>query len=174
MNTTTSRATTRRAPFGFMNLRTSMIAVATVIACAGCGGGDTTTPSGSNPATETFAASLGVNIAAMTKISDDLYTQDQVVGGGPLVSNNNPVTVIYTGWLANGTQFDSNVGGTPLTFTLGVKQVITGWDEGIIGMHVGGKRLLVIGSALAYGAAGRGSIPPNSTLVFTVQVTAAQ
>ena len=140
-----SRLTTRRAPFRFMNLRTLIVVVAAAaaLACSGCGS-ETTTPSGSDPATETFAASLGVNIAAMTKVSDDLYTQDQVVGGGPLVSNGQSLTMIYTGWLVSGTKFDSNVGGTPFTFTLGAKQVIAGWGQGILGMHVGGQRLLVI------------------------------
>ena len=81
----------------------------------------------------------------------------------------------YTGWLANGTQFDSNVGKTPLTFTLGVGQVIQGWDQGIVGMKIGGTRRLVIGSALAYGTQGHPpAIPSNSTLVFKVQLLTAQ
>ncbi len=144
--------------------------VLTVVAC----GGDSTAPQGSDPATETFASSLGVNIASMTKLSDALYIQDQVVGTGATVANGQRLTVTYTGWLANGTQFDSNVGKSPFPFTLGAQQVIPGWDQGLVGMRVGGKRLLVIGSALGYGTTGNVGIPPNATLVFVVQLTAAQ
>jgi FKBP-type peptidyl-prolyl cis-trans isomerase len=129
---------------------------------------------GTNPATETYAASLGVNISAMTKKSDALYYQDLVIGTGAVATTGHPDTVTYTGWLSNGTQFDSNVGTAPFGFTLGIGQVIPGWDQGLVGMHVGGTRLLAIGSALAYGTQGRPpAIPSNSTLVFKVQLLAA-
>lgn len=141
-----------------------------IVAC----GNSTAAAPPSNPATETYAASLGVNIAQMTKVSNDLYTQDLVVGTGNTAVNGKTLGVIYTGWLVNGTQFDSNVGGQPISFVLGFNQVIEGWDQGLVGMKVGGKRLLVIGSALGYGASGSGPIPPNATLVFQVQLTSAQ
>jgi FKBP-type peptidyl-prolyl cis-trans isomerase FkpA len=128
----------------------------------------------SNPATETYASSLGVNISQMTKISDALYIQDISLGGGTVASAGKSLQVIYTGWLANGTQFDSNVGKTPFPFTLGAHDVIEGWDLGLVGMKVGGKRRLVIGSALGYGASGNGPIPPNTTLVFEVTLVSAQ
>ena len=72
----------------------------------------------------------------------------------------------YTGWLANGTRFD----GGQFAFALGTGMVIQGWDQGIQGMKVGGKRKLVIGSELGYGKSGSGPIPPNATLVFDVEV----
>jgi FKBP-type peptidyl-prolyl cis-trans isomerase FkpA len=132
-------------------------------------------PGGSDPATTTYAASLGVNIAAMTKLSNALYIQDLVAGTGAAAAKGHGITVTYTGWLVNGTQFDSNVGKTPLTFTLGVGQVIQGWDQGVVGMKLGGTRRLVIGSALAYGTQGRPpAIPSNSTLVFTVTLDSLQ
>jgi FKBP-type peptidyl-prolyl cis-trans isomerase FkpA len=154
-------------------LRSSIAAFVTLAVIAGCGG-ETTTPPASDPATDTFAPSLGVDLASMTKASEDLYTKDLTVGSGATVVNKQQLTVTYTGWLTNGTQFDSNVGGSPYPFQLGAGRVIPGWDEGLLGMRVGGERLLVIGSALAYGAGGRGPIPPNSTLVFHVHVLTAQ
>jgi peptidylprolyl isomerase len=134
----------------------------------------------SNPATETFASSLGINVSQMTKVSDDLYYQDLTVGTGTQVSPGKDLSVTYTGWLANGSQFDSNVGKDALTFTLQTGVVITGWDVGIVGMRAGGKRRLVIGSNLAYGPypqydqLGRLVIPSNATLVFDVTVLSTQ
>ncbi|MEP6495058.1 MAG: FKBP-type peptidyl-prolyl cis-trans isomerase [bacterium] len=134
-------------------------------------------PSGapSNPATETFAPSLAVNISDMTRLSEALYIKDLVVGTGATANVGRTLSVTYTGWLVNGTQFDSNVGKTALSFPLGQRAVIDGWDAGLVGMHVGGKRLLVIGSDLAYGANQKGPlIAPNSTLVFNVQLLGVQ
>jgi FKBP-type peptidyl-prolyl cis-trans isomerase len=133
------------------------------------------TSTASNPATETFAPSLGVNISQMTKISDDLYIQDLIVGTGAVAASGRSLQVTYTGWLANGTQFGSNVGKSALTITLGAHDVIERWDLVLVGMKVGGKRRLVIGSALGYGPGGNApAIPPNSTLVFDVQLLSAQ
>jgi FKBP-type peptidyl-prolyl cis-trans isomerase len=147
------------------------------LAATSCSGGVTgtsTPPPPSDPATETYAASLGVNLASMTKVSNDLYTKDLTVGTGVVALNTHSVTVIYTGYFVNGTQFDSNVGGTPFQFFLGTGEVIPGWDQGMAGMRVGGKRLLVVGSTLGYGSVPHGSIPASSTLVFTVQLTSVQ
>jgi FKBP-type peptidyl-prolyl cis-trans isomerase FkpA len=136
----------------------------------------TDTGSPSNPATDTYAASLGVNIAQMTKISDALYIQDLIVGpgSGTTAAVGKTVSVTYTGWLVDGTQFESNIGGTPLVFPLGAGRVIQGWEIGILGMRPGGKRRLVIGSDLAYGSGGNGIIRPNSTIVFDVQLLSVQ
>ncbi|MEK7725674.1 MAG: FKBP-type peptidyl-prolyl cis-trans isomerase, partial [Nitrospirota bacterium] len=86
------------------------------------------------------------------------------------------VSVHYTGWLTNGKKFDSSVDrGQPFSFRLGVGQVIKGWDEGVQGMKVGGKRKLTIPSNLGYGARGAGGlIPPHATLVFDVELLGAQ
>lgn len=129
----------------------------------------------SNPATETFAASLGVNLSQMTKLSDNLYIQDVIGGGGTAAAAGKSLNVTYTGWLANGTQFDSNVNGATLPFVLGIGKVVQGWDQGLVGMRAGGTRRLVIGSALGYGTAGSAPrIPANATLVFVVQLVSVQ
>lgn len=155
------------------------VAACALFALAASCGGSTAPGSdlggGSNPATETYAASLGVNISAMTKLSDALYVQDLVAGSGGVAASGHSISVTYTGWLSNGTQFDSNVGKAAFSFTLGAQQVIDGWDQGLVGMRVGGTRLLAIGSALAYGTAGRQpAIPSNATLVFKVQLLSVQ
>ena len=129
----------------------------------------------SNPATDTYAAALGVNLGNMTKKSDNLYVQDLVVGTGTEAVNNKTVGMTYTGWLTNGTKFDSNVGGAIFSFVLGTHYVIDGWDQGLVGMKVGGKRRLVIGSTLGYGSRGSSpAIPANATLVFDVELKSAQ
>jgi FKBP-type peptidyl-prolyl cis-trans isomerase FkpA len=110
------------------------------------------------------------NPAAFTKT-------DTVVGTGTEAVNGKKATVTYTGWLYSttaagnkGAQFDSG----SFSFTLGAKEVIDGFDQGVVGMKVGGKRTLLIPSNLGYGASGKGSIPPNAGLVFEVTLTAVQ
>jgi peptidylprolyl isomerase len=96
---------------------------------------------------------------------------DVKVGSGASPIKGKQVKVHYTGTLENGKQFDSSVGKAPFTFDIGVGQVIAGWDEGVMGMKVGGKRKLIIPSKLGYGAAGAGGvIPPNATLLFDVEL----
>jgi FKBP-type peptidyl-prolyl cis-trans isomerase len=96
---------------------------------------------------------------------------DITVGTGEKVIRGEKALVQYTGWLTNGKKFDSSVGGPPFKFTVGAGEVIKGWDEGVAGMKVGGKRQLRIPPDLGYGARGAGGdIPPNSTLIFDVQL----
>ena len=97
---------------------------------------------------------------------------DTVVGEGATAAHGHTVSVHYTGTLTDGTKFDSSVDrGTPFEFPLGAGMVIAGWEEGIAGMNVGGKRTLTIPSDLGYGAHGAGNaIPPNATLVFKVEL----
>lgn len=100
----------------------------------------------------------------------DLVAQDEVVGTGADAQAGDTITVNYTGKFQNGTVFDTSVGKQPFTFTLGAGQVIQGWDLGVAGMKVGGKRLLIVGPSLGYGSQDYGPIPGNSTLVFEVEL----
>src|SRR6266545_4370221 len=95
---------------------------------------------------------------------------DEVVGGGPSPTAGENVSVHYTGWLTNGTKFDSSRDrGQPFKFPLGAGRVIRGWDEGVASMKLGGKRRLILPPELGYGAQGTGPIPANSTLIFDVE-----
>jgi len=142
---------------------------ALLFVAAGCA---TDTPASIEEAT--FAPSLGVDLAASTKLTSGMYYRDIVVGGGAVVSSGQLVSVRYTGFLINGTVFDARTAGqAPFVFQLGVGQVIQGWDLGVAGMKIGGKRQLIIPPDLGYGAGGQGSIPGNSILVFSVEVVAA-
>ena len=96
---------------------------------------------------------------------------DEVVGTGESPSPGRTVTVHYTGWLENGTKFDSSLDrGKPFDFPIGFGRVIRGWDEGVMTMKVGGKRKLTIPPELGYGSRDLGKIPPNSTLIFEVEL----
>jgi FKBP-type peptidyl-prolyl cis-trans isomerase len=124
------------------------------------------------------------NTNAPTKVTGDgtttpsgLIYWDIRVGNGDLAKEGSHVRVHYTGWLTNGKKFDSSVdAGKPFDFTIGNGEVIKGWEEGVAGMKVGGKRQLRIPPALGYGADGTpgGPIPPNATLIFDVQLLGVQ
>jgi len=105
-------------------------------------------------------------------MSNGLVIEDIKIGDGQEVEKFNIVTVNYTGLLENGTKFDSslNPGRTPFRFTVGAGQVIKGWDEGLMGMKVGGKRKLTIPPELGYGSRDNGPIPANSTLIFEIDL----
>lgn len=106
-----------------------------------------------------------------TKTASGLQYWDIKVGTGRTADKGNTVRVHYTGWLTSGKKFDSSVGGQPFQFRIGAHQVIAGWEEGVSGMKVGGKRQLRIPPALAYGKEGYpGAIPPNATLVFDIEL----
>ena len=125
---------------------------------AACGGSSSTSPSTPTPPSAPYAQT------------------DLVVGTGATATQGRTVTVSYTGWLydpakteSKGAQFDSNAN---FSFPLGVRQVIAGWDQGVVGMRVGGMRRLIIPPNLGYGAQAVGTIPPNSTLVFDIMLLA--
>jgi FKBP-type peptidyl-prolyl cis-trans isomerase len=123
-----------------------------LVGLVGCGGGSASTPT--TPSGPTTLTSV-----------------DLVVGTGATAVNGDTLTVNYIGTLLNGTKFDSTYDRQqPFTFQLGVGQVIAGWDQGIPGMKVGGKRRLTIPPSLGYGNQTVGSIPPNSTLVFDIEL----
>jgi len=107
-----------------------------------------------------------------TTTASGLTIDDIVVGNGAAAAAGQKVKVHYTGWLTNGTKFDSSKDrNDPFVFPLGAGSVIKGWDEGVQGMKVGGKRKLTIPPALGYGARGAGGVnPPNATLVFEVEL----
>ena len=105
-------------------------------------------------------------------MNGELIIEDIIVGQGAEAVKYSIVTVNYTGWLEDGTKFDSslNPGREPLRFTLGAGQMIQGFDQGIPGMKVGGKRKLTIPPNLGYGSQDKGIIPPNSTLIFELDL----
>ncbi len=118
-----------------------------------------------------YHASLRVDLSEMQRRPTGLYIQDVVEGDGARADSGDVVTVHYTGWLPNGNSFDSSrEGDEPFEFALGYGRVIDGWDQGVVGMKVGGQRRLVIPPALGYGESGMGPIPGSSTLVFDVEL----
>ena len=123
----------------------------------------------------TLAVGVGGSMAESTQevtTPSGLKYVDQAVGTGDVAVVGKNVSVHYTGWLENGKKFDSSVDrGQPFSFPLGAGRVIKGWDEGVQGMKVGGKRKLTIPSDLGYGSRGAGGvIPPNATLIFDVEL----
>jgi len=126
---------------------------------------------------DTAAGAPSMEKAEMVTTASGLKYIDMVVGTGAMPQAGQTVTVHYTGWLKDGTEFDSSVRrGQPFQFPIGRGAVIKGWDEGVGTMKVGGKRKLVIPPALAYGEAGTGGgrIPPNAELVFDVELLGVQ
>jgi FKBP-type peptidyl-prolyl cis-trans isomerase FkpA len=120
-----------------------------------------------------FIEQLECNMTA--RVTDSgLKIEDLQLGQGAAAEVMKTVTVHYTGWLENGVKFDSSVDrNVPFSFALGRGRVIRGWDEGVVGMQVGGKRKLTIPPQLGYGAAGAGGvIPPHATLIFDVELLA--
>jgi peptidylprolyl isomerase len=154
----------------------AVLAVATLLgACASDPGANAASNTASEvagaPTALTYAPALDVDLGAMTRTDSGLYFRDVVAGEGAEARPGERVAVHYTGWLPNGQEFDSSRAGEPFAFTLGAGEVIRGWDEGVAGMQVGGRRTLVIPSELGYGARGAGGvIPPGAVLVFDVEL----
>lgn len=140
-----------------------------------------------------FAATVGVSLTfavstllslpakatapAVVKAPKELIITDTVVGQGRVASTGSTVTIHYTGWLyapkspkQRGNKFDSSLDGTPYTFKLGSGAVIKGWDEGVKGMKVGGKRLLVVPASMGFGKDGLGPVPPTANLLFEIEL----
>jgi len=125
-----------------------------------------------DPAQLTFAPALNVKLDAAELRPSGLYVHDVVVGTGPVADSMSTAEVHYTGWLADGTKFDSSRDRQEtFRFTVGIGQVIAGWDEGVRGMRVGGKRQLVVPPKLGYGDIGSAPVIPRmATLVFDVEL----
>lgn len=118
-----------------------------------------------------FTSTNNAEQKTMQQKALELQSKDITVGSGDVAVAGKEVTVHYTGVFADGKKFDSSVDrGVPFTFTLGSGMVIKGWDQGVEGMKVGGKRILVIPPALAYGDKDYGPIPANSTLIFEIEL----
>jgi len=114
---------------------------------------------------------LQIAIAEMKLMDSGLLYQDDSVGVGDSVSVDSRVVVHYTGWFPDGTVFDtSRESGTPFAFQVGRGEVIEAWEDGLLGMRVGGRRKLVVPPALGYGEGGSGSIPGNAVLVFEIEL----
>jgi FKBP-type peptidyl-prolyl cis-trans isomerase len=136
---------------------------------------DTTAPESATVEGATFASSLNVDLANSTRTTSGVYYRDLVLGTGTTLDVGRNVTVYYNGWLANGTPFDSlKAPSDPLAFTIGSGQLIPGFDIGIRGMKVGGRRQILIPPSLAYGPTGYLGIPGNAVIVFTVDAVSSQ
>jgi peptidylprolyl isomerase len=135
-------------------------------------------------ATAVLVVAAAVSVTLYFALGDDgsterpqiteLVVEDRVIGEGAEAVAGKLLTVDYTGWLEDGTEFDSSIGREPYQFTLGQSRVIEGWHQGLVGMKVGGQRKLIIPPHLAYGETGQGSIPPNATLTFEVELLAVE
>ncbi|MEQ1716220.1 MAG: FKBP-type peptidyl-prolyl cis-trans isomerase [Hyphomicrobium sp.] len=150
----------------------------TAAALAGCDSPNTATPQA--PSAQAAASNNDTGKAMTSTTASGLQITDTLEGTGASPKTGQTCVMHYTGWLYNdgvkGKKFDSSLDrGQPFKFTIGVGQVIKGWDEGVASMKTGGKRTLIIPAALGYGARGAGgAIPPNATLIFEVELLGVQ
>ncbi len=155
-----------------MNLRL-LAAAALALSFLACSGKEESAAQSATPQEASSAAgsdTFAMPASLQTTPSGLQYAIDQS-GTGTKPQTGQTVTVHYTGWLTDGTKFDSSRdGGEPYAFGIGQQEVIAGWDEGVADMKVGEKRTLVVPPALGYGEQGSGPIPPNATLVFKVEL----
>jgi FKBP-type peptidyl-prolyl cis-trans isomerase FkpA len=152
--------------------KTKTLALASALVVGGVGGVGL-----SSCSKKQDAAAPAASTGAAAPQGGGLIIEEVKLGDGVVATKGKTVSVHYTGVLTNGTKFDSSLDrGQPIVFPLGTGRVIKGWDQGIEGMKVGGKRKLTIPPELAYGARGTpgGPIPPNATLVFDVELVAVQ
>lgn len=113
-----------------------------------------------------FAPSLGVDLSQMTKTASGLYFQDLVVGDGEALAVGDSVRMDHSGWLTNGQLFSTGV----FESKVGVAHLVPGFDEGVLGMNVGGTRRLILPPELGYGNQGSGPIPPGAVMIFEVEI----
>lgn len=143
-------------------------AAALLVACEGGTGPGFEGNITGQPETVAYTSSLGVNLSEMTRASSGYYYQDKVVGVGEMAARDETAAIRYTGWLPNGRRFDAGQINAPLNG----ESLIEGFNDGVIGMRVGGRRLLVIPPELGYRNSGQGIIPPGAVLVFDVELLA--
>ena len=157
-------------------LRSLLVPVLLAVSLLGCGDDDGVNPETGDPTKVTYAESLNVDLNAMTRLPSGLYIQDTFpANDGALAEVGSRVQVRYTGYRPDGLSFDATGNGPALGFTLGTGQVIEGWDEGIVGMRVGGRRRLIIPAEMGYGATGVGSrIPPYTVLIFDTELVSVR
>jgi FKBP-type peptidyl-prolyl cis-trans isomerase FkpA len=151
----------------------ALLVIVVLIGLAGCGG--SAPPPSTAPAPRllmgpveqtTFAPSLGVHLDQMLRHASGLYAQDLKVGTGAVALKGKSMVVRYAGYLSNGTEFDHG----EITVQIGGSNTIAAWQEGLLGMRVGGQRRLVVPPNLGYGSAAAGEIPANSVLVFDIEM----
>ncbi|MCC6929668.1 MAG: FKBP-type peptidyl-prolyl cis-trans isomerase [Gemmatimonadaceae bacterium] len=144
----------------------SFLAVTAAVACNNIG---TTTPDAIPMEQQQWATSLQVTLSQFTRLTSGVYFLDSLVGTGATLSGTPTVSVLYSGYLPNGTKFDERV-GTPICFAL--NNLIPGWQVGMQGMKIGGTRRLLIPPEYGYGSAGNGPVPGNANLLFNVTLVA--
>ena len=144
--------------------KTLGVTAAVALALVACGD----SPVGPNPRDVEFAASLGIDLDNMTETASGLFVRDDIVGTGDIAAAGDSATVNFTGWLADGTQFDTG----QFVFLIGPTGAIAGFVEGVTDMRVGGERTIVVPAHLGYGSAGLQSIPGDAVLVFELALTA--